>query len=168
VTRRFAKINSSTRAALTSVLDVLGRQLQSSSSWMSVFLFSNSLHHFLTHCVLMASSPYTSVNWRCGEADCIHKTESHYEILRRIMLLMSLLFHISLPHEYYLALASSVACHHDYKCYFLPKNKMLDQQYLLNIPYSRHENYGVITHYVSCRLPTLWGSLRMKEATYDG
>jgi hypothetical protein len=31
VTRRFAKINSSTRAALTSVLDVLGRQLQSSS-----------------------------------------------------------------------------------------------------------------------------------------
>jgi len=34
-----------------------------------------------------------------GEADCIHKTESHYEILRWLMLLMSSLFHTSLPHE---------------------------------------------------------------------
>jgi hypothetical protein len=70
----------------------------SSSSWMSVPLFSYSLHHFQTYCVLMASPPYTSVNWRCGEADCFHKTESHYQILRRLMLLMSL-FHTSLPHE---------------------------------------------------------------------
>jgi hypothetical protein len=125
------KISFSSRVAFTSIREVLGRPVRS-STWMPVQPFSNSLHHFPSRYTHLIPPPYdTSTNWRW------------ISILEK---LFSLKYHIALQTSsrdrvcYVAAIAlqvtpsvasdgltleSSVACYLYYKCYLLPKNKIL-------------------------------------------
>jgi hypothetical protein len=69
---RFSKISSFTRATFTPVLDVPRRPV-ASPTWLSVRPFANFLHHFLTRCTGITSSPYTptSEQWIAMKATCL-------------------------------------------------------------------------------------------------
>jgi len=53
------------------------------------------------------------------------QTKFYCELLHRTKFPMSLPVHINFSSESNLAIVPSIVCHPYYKCYFLPKNKML-------------------------------------------
>ena len=111
--------------AFISDLEVLGCQVQ--SFWL-LWIFLNSLLHFLTCYTVIVPSPYISVSWQwilMGENISFMQTKSYYELLHRTKLPVSLPVHINFSSESYLTVVPSVVCYHYYKCYFLPKYKML-------------------------------------------
>lgn len=113
VTHQFFKIRSSTLAAVMWISDVLGQP--SLSSWMSVWPFLNTLHHFLTCCTPVIPSPYTSMNCRefqCGERVPTIKAESHHE-LWVTKFTMSLPLHIKLPSTWHVTVSCAI-------CFTLP------------------------------------------------
>jgi hypothetical protein len=86
VIHRFLKISSSTRAAITPILDVLGRPVQlsssssSSSSWMLVYHFRILCVNFY-HATLSLCHQYT--NWpriSMMETRFSHETESYFKL----------------------------------------------------------------------------------------
>jgi len=97
----FPKITSSTFAAFTHAPDVLCRLVRSSSR-MSFWPFSNSLHHFLTCCTCITPSPNPLIKWLwtwMQETQFTHKNWTTQWTSTWNKFPMSLALHINLFHE---------------------------------------------------------------------
>jgi hypothetical protein len=84
-------IRSSTCAVFTLVLDMLGQLVL--SPWTSAQQMLNYLHHCLTCCSLITSSPHICISWQwiqMGEPSCNNKTIWHYKFIHRTNCPMSL------------------------------------------------------------------------------
>ena len=119
VTHQFSKIRSPHTCRNHVNLCCAG-QTNTSSSWMSVWPFLNTLHHFLTCCTPIIPSPYTLIN--CHEFQCRKhvppiQAESHYE-LWGTKFTMSLPLHIKLPPAWHVTVSCAI-------CFTLPLLYML-------------------------------------------
>jgi hypothetical protein len=154
----FSKISSSTLAAFTTILDVLGRPVR---SWTCMFIqsFSNTLHHFLICCTLIMPSSYTSINWQSismGETCFPHKNQ--------IPLQTSSQHHVSIvtatahqPRTYPLSiwliwlLCQLVSCY-PYQVLQPKQTQKLQarEPYSLNIPHKFHQNSVCNVRHETC------------------
>jgi hypothetical protein len=124
------EISFSTRVVFTSVCDVLGRQVRS-STWMSVRPLSNSLHHCLSCYTLLIPPKYTSTN--CQWISVLEKRFAHKHHITlqtssrdRVCYVAATALQIRpwvTPDG--LILESPAVCYRYHKCCFLPKHKVL-------------------------------------------
>lgn len=92
----------------------------SSSSWMSIWPFLNTLHHFLTCCTPIIPPSYISINFhefQCRKHVPSIQAESHHE-LWGTEFTMSLPQHIKLPPAQYVTVSCAI-------CFTLPVPYML-------------------------------------------